>query len=62
MYPQQITEMVYHLKEGVNLENVIPSDPSLAVQTSAQLVNTIEAPKGFRRQFWVSDLCSSLPS
>jgi hypothetical protein len=55
MAPSQITEMiVFHVKEGVELENVASSDPSPAVKSFTQSLSIIKAQRGVIRQFWVT--------
>ncbi|KAI9835699.1 MAG: hypothetical protein M1819_001876 [Sarea resinae] len=50
-----ITEtIILHLEEGVNLADA--ASGSAAVQTFAQLTNTIKAQQGYICQFWVVDL------
>lgn len=58
---KQITEIaIFHLKEGVSLENVVSSNPSVATQAFIKLVNIITAQNGFMRQFWVFTLYDPL--
>jgi hypothetical protein len=60
MSSPQITELaVFHVKEGVDLENGPYSNPSPAVQAFIQMTNTIKTQRGFIRQFWVSFISGS---
>jgi hypothetical protein len=57
---QKITELVlYHLKDGISLEEVSSSNTSPAAQTLLNLVAIVKAQRGLRRQFWV---CITVPS
>ena len=58
---QPMTEMVvFHLQEGVNLENLTSSNPSLEAKTFVQLTTILKTQQGFIRQFWVPDICAPL--
>ncbi|MCJ1474094.1 hypothetical protein MMC13_002752 [Lambiella insularis] len=51
--PPQITEIgVFHIQDGVNLEDVAFRSPNLAAQAFAQLTKTLKAQQGYIRQFW----------